>query len=183
VSSMTSRLFVVVLLMAATPFISQQAEAQDQASGYKIGVVDMQTLIADYPKRQRKYDELEQEVRQLQVDIDAMSTRIEQMEAQYEQQRDTMDEQQRLNLQNQITEAYAEYRSELERRQRSIDNKEDTVLSEILGDIENAIARVAQQENFHLILNTARGARGAVVVWSSPTIDITARVQQDLGTG
>lgn len=180
----TSRTLLVVVLAAATAVLAQPAATQQaQDAGYRIGVVDMQALIADYPKRQRAYNQLEEEVRQLQVEIDNMSAQIEAQKTNFEQRRDTMSEQERLAMANQIEEDFADYRRELERRQRLIDDKEDEVLSEILNDIHEAIGRVAQQDGFHLILNTSRGARGAVVVWSSPTIDITPRVQEVLGTG
>lgn len=148
------------------------APAPAAGGAYKIGVVDMQRLVVDYPKRQDAYKKLEVEVNEQQEGINQMSTNIEAAKKSYEDKKATMTEQERLDTKNKIEADYAQYRIELEKRQRMIDNREDSVMKEIMADIEQAIAQIAQTENYHLVLSN----RGAVL-YASPTIDITSKVK------
>ena len=169
---------VAVLTFGLCPEVSAQ---EDGDSGYKIGVVDMQAVLAKYEKRKQKYEELEQEVEQRQAGIDEMSEKIEAMKERYESEKDTMDPDELLALEKQIRDDYATYRSELDKQQRYIDNQEEMVLKEILKDVEAAINKLATEENYHLILNAKSGPRGSVL-YHSPTIDITSKVLSALNS-
>lgn len=157
----------------------KNAHAQEQNSQYRIAVVDMSVLMAEYNKRKEKYDELQKEVDSLQVEIDAMSARIEKAKEEYETSRSNMTDDERFDKRALIEADFAQYKSELDRKQRLIDTKEERVLVEVVGDIEKAIAKVAESEGYHLILNAAGGPR-ASVLYHSATIDITPRVLQVL---
>jgi Skp family chaperone for outer membrane proteins len=158
------------------------APASTQAStNYKIGVVDMQTILAEYNKRKAKYAELQKEVEALQKDIDDMSTRIETAKKSYEDGQGKMSDDDRFDLKTKIESDYATYRAELEKRQKLIDSKEERVLKEVLTDVEDAINKVAASENYHLILNAKSGPRGSVL-YHSPTIDITSKVLAQLNS-
>lgn len=150
--------------------------AQDvPAVPYKIGVVDLQMIMANYDKRKEKYAELQKEVDELQKGIDALSQKIETMKKDYEAKKDQMTDEQRSEMRTQIETEYTNYRAELEKRQRLIDSKEERVLKEIFSDIDNAIQTIADKEGYHLVLNAKSGPRGSVL-YSSPTIDITSKV-------
>ena len=69
----------------------------------------------------------------------------------------------------------ADYKSELEKRQHTIDTNEETVLKEVVEDITKVITQVAEKEGYHLVLNSSGGPRGSVI-YSSATIDITPTV-------
>jgi len=172
----------LILLTALGLSVFAGAAAAQESKGdkpapsqYKIGVVDLQQLLADYDKRKDKYDELQKEVDELQKDIDAMSGRITKAKQEYEEKRDTISEEERLEMKNKIEDDYAQYRIELDKRQRLIDNKEESVLKEVFKDIQAAISRVATAENYHLVLNAKGGPRGSVL-YHAPAIDITSKV-------
>jgi Skp family chaperone for outer membrane proteins len=164
----------VAACITGSTVLAQNAPAA--GGGYKIGVVDMQALIADYPKRQQRYDSLQQQVDALQGEIDKMLQGIEQQVKSLEASAATMTEEQRVAARNKIEQDRFNYRMELDKRQRMIDNQEEEVLKEVLGDINKAVSQIAASENFHLILNSRGGSRGSVV-WFSPTIDVTSRVE------
>jgi len=151
------------------------APAAPAGGAYKIGVVDMQRLIVDYPKRQDAYKKLQAQVDEQQKGIDTMSTNIDAAKKKYEESKATMTEQQKTDAKNKIESDFAAYRIELDKRQRMIDNQEETVMKEIMADIEQAIAQIAQAENYHLVLSNA-----GPVLYATPTIDITAKVQAKL---
>lgn len=169
-------MFILGMLASAAV---KPAQAQDQTTQYRIAVVDMSVLMAEYNKRKDKYEQLQAEVDKLQQEIDAMSKRIEKAKEEYEANRASMTDDERFDKRAQIESDFAQYRSELDRRQRLIDTQEERVLVEVVGDIEKAIAQVAESEGYHLILNAARGPR-ASVLYHSATIEITPRVLQVL---
>lgn len=139
----------------------------------------MSLLMSEYNKRKEKYNDLQKEVDRLQQEIDSMSKNIEKAKEDYEAKKDSMSDDERFDKRSQIESDFVQYRSELERRQRLIDTQEERVLKEVVTDIEGVIAKIAEKEGYHLILNAAKGTR-ASVVYNSPTIDITSRVLQDL---
>lgn len=173
--------FVIVVVVSGLTIGlgTQSAQAQDQNTQYRIAVVDMSVLMAEYNKRKDKYEELQKEVDSLQVEIDTMSKRIEQSKEEYEANRATMTDDERFDKRAKIESDFAQYKSELDRRQRLIDNQEERVLVEVVTDIEKAIAQVAESEGYHLILNATRGPR-ASVLYHSTTIEITPAVLQVL---
>jgi len=157
-----------------TSFLAQTATAQE-GGGYKIGVVDVQRVLADYNKRDSKYRQLEQEVERLQRDVDVISQRIEDNRSRLEQGRGTLSDDELFNLRQQIDRDVTEYRAELEKRQREIDRQEELVLREVIEDVDKAIATVAKQGNYHLILN-AKGSARSAVLYHDTTIEITSQV-------
>lgn len=169
--------------LAQTAAKTASAEAEKAgATQYKIGVVDMQFVVAEYDKRKQRYQELQAEVDRLQTEIDRMSTEIEKAKKDFEDRRATMSAEERLDLKNKIDADYVVYRSELERRQRLIDNQEEQVLIEVIKDVEAVLTQLAAEEHYHLILNGKAGPRGAVL-YHSPTIDITSKVLALLNKG
>lgn len=170
---------LAAMMLVAFPGGLQAQEAGGETKtaegGYKIAVVEMQTLLSEYDKRKEKYDALQEEVDERQKGIDELSAKIEAAKKRYEEEGDEMAEEERFELKNQIESDYATYRSELEKHQRYIDNQEERVLKEVLKDIHAAIAEVGEKENYHLILSTTSGPRGGVL-YHHPTIDITSKV-------
>ena len=153
------------------------AAAQDAAGGYKIGVVDMQKVMADYDKREAKYAELEAKVKELQAPIDALSDKITKMKDDYEAKakQEGADRVALAQEEGRIRSEHATYEAKLRESQIQIDELERAVLSSVLEDIRGALKAIGEQENYHLILNGGERS-GSAVVYHSTTIDLTAKV-------
>jgi outer membrane protein len=181
-----SRLVVLSLAVAAVAgamLAPPLAAAQDTAAGgYKIGIVDMQTVLADYQKRRESYSRLEAEVKSRQAEIDRLSNEIEAMKKDYEARRESMSESERSDLRKRIEDKYAEYRTKLDANQREIDRREEEVLKEVFKDVEAAIKSLAEREGYHLIMNGRSQPRGAVLYYST-TIDVTGSLLAALNAG
>jgi outer membrane protein len=163
-------LFAFTAALLLSPLMGSVAHAQE----YKIAVVDMPMVIKDYKKRESLYAALEKEVSTLQSEIEAMGKDIDAKKAKFEAEASKMEDDARFNLKQEIESQYVKYKSELERRQRLIDSKEEAVLKEVLADIKKAIQEIAAAEGYHLVLNS-NSSQGAVV-YSSETIDVTSKV-------
>lgn len=158
---------------------AQEAEPSSSTS-YKIGVVDMSSLLKNNAKRKKRYEELQVEVDKRQAELDVSLAALEAKRKQWQAERATMTEDASLLMKNEIEEESTSYGSELKKHQRYIDNMEERVLREVLRDIESAIKQIAAKENFHLVLNAksdpGRGFPYFSVLYHSPTIDITSKI-------
>jgi len=165
-----------VLCTLCMALIPGGVNAQDGANGqYKIAVADLKVLLRDYNKREKLYAELQEEVDKRQVEIDALSQKIEDAKKAFEASEDSMSEDERFTKKNQIETDYLLYQNKLKTHQNYIDNQEEKVLKEVVQDIQAAITKIGEQENYHLILNSAKGPQGSVL-YHSATIDITSKV-------
>lgn len=167
---------------APAPAAAPAAAPASGGTGYRIAVVDMGVLMQKYTKREQKYKELQTEVDKLQAEIDVKQKGIEEARKAYEANRDKMTDDQRSTTKLQIENDIATYKSELEKRQRLIDTNEEKVLKEVVGDIQKTIAQIAEQEGFHLVLNSGGGPR-ASVLYSNANIDITSKALDKLNSG
>ena len=180
---MLAGVFFSFSLMLGLSLISggNDAFAQDknatasQSGGYKIAVVDVAQLMAESKKRKQKYEELQKEVDRLQQELDALQKKIDAAKKTYDEKKSTMTDEERATMRTQIENDLVNYQVETKKRQNLIDNQEELVLKEVAADIQAAVARVSEQEGYHLVLNASGGLR-APVVYHSPTVDITSKV-------
>jgi len=167
-------MFAAALALA---MLSLPVSAQDAPGGYKIGVVDMQKVMAEYDKREAKYKELEVKVKELQAPIDALSAKITQMKADYDKRaaEANADRVALAQLEGQVRAEHATYEAKLRESQVQIDELERAVLTSVLDDIKAALKEIGEQQNYHLILNGREGS-GSAVVYHSTSIDLTSQL-------
>jgi Skp family chaperone for outer membrane proteins len=170
-------LLATIPCLLAAGLLSTPASAQD--SSYKIAVVDLNTVLKDYEKRQSKYKDLQDKVDALQSGIDKMSKEITAAKEDYEAKRASLSDEEAFKLETKIRNDYATYQSKLQNNQREIDGMEELVLKEVLKDIQTAIEKVADGGNYHLVLNNSKGPRGAVL-FAAAGIDITSQILAEL---
>ncbi len=173
-------LLVAALVLALMPRVATAQDA-DSGSGYKIGVVQMGVLLKDYNKRKEMYDDLEKTVAKLSAKPDEMQKTIEADKKKYEEEGATMSPEEREELKDRIEAAAREYRFELEKRQKEIDNEEEEVLKTVIEDITNAIAEIAVAKNYHIVLNATNDPRAGVVYYSE-SVNITPAVLAKLNS-
>jgi Skp family chaperone for outer membrane proteins len=167
-----SLLIVGTLLAALAAVYSAPALAQDGASGYKIGVVNMRQCLQEYNKREAKYKELEGEVTKRQNDIIVpLQNKVKALGEQY---KNATDSEERTRIEEQHNRTATELQSEMRIQQDKIDRLEEQTLEELINDVKSVVDAIAAAENYHLILDSG-GATGAVV-FSTKTIDITPQV-------
>lgn len=171
---------VAAVLFVGILVVPGQAQSDGSGDGqYKIAVADLKVLLKDYSKRKEMYDELQAEVDRRQKEIDALSEKIQKAKDAFEASADTMGDQERLEKETGIESDYIKYQGKMKEHQNYIDKQEEQVLRTVVADIQAAIERVGQQENYHLILNSAKGPQGSVL-YHSATIDITSKVLASL---
>ncbi|MCX8064487.1 MAG: OmpH family outer membrane protein [Candidatus Hydrogenedentes bacterium] len=181
----TVRVLFYVLVLACLCLNGYPQDSQKSGEGgvsYRIAVVDVDLLMREYNKRKEKYEELQKEVDAQQKELDNMMARIEADRKKLEDGKATMSDQEKLDLRMKIEQEAAAYRAELEKKQKTIDSKEERIIRECLDDIQNAISVIATTENYHLVFNAGKSLKSALI-YHSPTIDITSKVLATLNSG
>ena len=170
---------VGLLVGLAAPF----AWAQEGAGGgYKIGVVDRKQVFDSYEKQQREFAALETELQSAQSQIDALSERIEKARDEYQSNRDRWDDEERSRRQERLDSDILQYQADYKRLQTEIDAKYARLVQRIRGEIDEAVAQIGQEENYHLILEGDPKSSSGVLYFST-TIDITSKVIEALNSG
>lgn len=185
-----SAVFALALMLSVPAFAADKgkesapaAAAPAASSGsYKIGVVDVEQVVENYPKKQRLMGELEASVKADQKAIDDLTDKLTALQTALEGGKDKFSDAERNAKLGEIRELITKIKAERETKQGKIDQREAEIKSEVFGDVAKAIQQVSESENYHLVLNS-RGVPNGSVLYASPTIDITSKVQTQLGSG
>lgn len=178
--SVSVAFFLVAALSLAVPAVAQKDGAAQ--GGYKIGVVDIEKVIENYPKKLRLMEGLQKEVDAEQSKIDELTKQLNKLQDDFNAVRATLSDEQRNAKQAEIGTLVTKIKAETQQQQIQIDQKEANIRNEVFGDVETAIKTIAESEGYHLILN-ARALPNSSVLYASPTIDISGKVTTQLGTG
>jgi len=176
-------LFVLscILIPLKSVMAQEPAKSADTGTSYRIAVVDVELVMREYNKRKQKYEELQKEVDAQQKDLDNLMNRIEEDRKKLESGKATMSDEEKLDLKMKIEQEAASYRAELEKRQKTIDSKEERIIRECLDDIQNAINIIATSDNYHLVFNAGKSLKSSLL-YHSPTMDITSKVLTQLNS-
>ena len=166
---------------------SAQAGSEDKAEpavstpkssgGYKIGVFDRKKVLDGYNKVKNEYEGLQEEVERRQVDIDKLSDKIQAAKDKYQEEKESLSAGERAEREAEIQAEYRQYQAMLQTQQAEIDDKERLLMKRVFSEINEAVAKVGSQGNYHLILE---GNSRSGVVYYSTTLDVTGQVVDEL---
>jgi len=108
--------------------------------------------------------------------VESTATRMEQRRNQFQETQHTMTEAQRIAFRNEFEQEVSSQRYDFERKQRLLENRRESLMREVLREVEGLVARISQENNFDLVVNK----RSPAVVWANPGTDITAQVRAAL---
>lgn len=162
-------MLIVALLIASPVF------AQNGGGGYKIGVVDLENVFENYEKQKDRYSELVKERDKLQQPITELSDKITKDKERYEKESESMSEDARIALRDQIESDFAKYNAEVQRSQQEIDRREKRIVEELIKDIQQAVEVVGAQENYHLIFDGAKTNKNNLLYYDT-TMNMTPKV-------
>lgn len=175
-----------VLLATTAPTMAQKTEpvsqVQPPVGEFKVGIVDLQTVMDAYKKRQDEVAKLEQEFKVFQDKLDKMAEDLKQKKDQYEKDKDTLTEQEREASQTKMEADWLDLRSETQRIQADFEGRQLRLKKQLLKDMVAAIERIGIEENYHLILEADPESRTGVIFFS-PTLTITQKVIDRLNSG
>lgn len=140
----------------------------------KIGIIDLQQVIASSKAGKAAKAQFEGEFKQKQQIIESKRAQLERMKNEFIQNGPVMNEVTRKQKADQIEQldkelqrSRADFRDELQK-------KDFELLEKILKDLDGILQSIGKSEGYTLIIEKNEGG----VIFSSPTIDITQKVIQ-----
>lgn len=163
---MRTSLFILALALLIPAF----ANAQES----KIGIIDLQQVIAQSKAGKAAKAAFESEFKQKQQIIESKRAQLERMKNEFIQNGPVMNETTRKQKAEQIEQldkelqrSRADFRDELQKRDFEL-------LEKILKDLDGILQSIGKSEGYTLILEKTEGG----VIYASPTVDITQKVIQ-----
>lgn len=168
--------FVFALVFAA------KTDAFAQASGLKIGIVNLETIVTEMPAAKEADKMLKDLATQYQDSLISMKTSFEQKVQNYQKQKGMMtaeaqqQEEQKLQEEQMMLMQFQEQKFG---QQGELTVKRQQLLAPIMDDVQAAIDKVSKTEGLNLVFDKT----AAAVLYSEEKFDITFRVLDELKRG
>jgi len=164
------RLLAGILLLSAATGFSLNALAAE----LKIGVVDARAILDKAPQAEMARKRMDEEFAPRDQKLVEAQKSLRSLEQQLASEGDMMSESQRRILERDIIAKRRELRRSAEELREDINIRRNEELNKLQKEIIEAIASLAKEENFDIILNHT-----AAVYWSE-RVDLTEKVLQRL---
>jgi len=155
-----------------------------QSSNIKVGYVDSQVILNQYPPAVKAQSDLDALVQTWNKKIDSMSVALQQSYQAYQQQMETMTEEARAAQEQQIVQKqqYIEqYRqSKYNQQNGELYTKQEQFLGPIKEKVFDAIDKVAKEEGMNFVFDKAGDV---VLLYADQEFDITYKVLDKLKRG
>ena len=145
------------------------------AKGFKVGVVDPQTIIENTKAGKRALATLKEhaQVRQKLIASDEEELKSIQEEL---QNSDSLSDKEKQTKQGLFQRKLQEYQRRGQEFQTELGNKQQAMVKEFLGKIQVVIKAVADRHGFSLVIDKGSGATLKIVLYSRKGLDITNEV-------
>ena len=160
----------VVPIVAVALLISSHGFAQN---GFKLGVVDTQSVFENYKKAKEANDILKNAEDRLMSQLKGLQGDIETMEERLTKQRLFLDAPATESLEADIRLKRQELQHELKKGQEAIVEKQKELVEPILQEIEELLKEIGESEGYGLILE-----KRLVTLYVDPKYDLTERITQ-----
>jgi outer membrane protein len=148
------------------------------AKEFKIGFVDANRVMTQYQATAAATSEFNDFVDAYRDSATLLKRQIEQLQSETETQKLVLSEEARLRKQdelNALTESYNQFLQAVFGTGGKAEQKNDALMAPLLQKINDAIAKVAEQEGFQIILDLSEG-----VYYASSELDVTGMVVNEL---
>jgi outer membrane protein len=144
----------------------------------KIGFIDANRVMTEYQATAVATTEFDEYVNTYSDSAAVLKRQIEELKSENEAQKLVLSEEARLRKQDEInalTESYNQFLQNIFGKSGKIEQKNDALMAPLLQKINDAIAKIAEQEDFQIILELSEG-----VYYASSDLDVTDLVISEL---
>lgn len=167
----SSRLFW--LLSAGLLVLGLLFSAMAQAQGSKIGFVNTERILRDSIPAKAAQTKIEAEFKKREDDLQKLAANLRNLAQKFEKDAPVLSESDRNKRQRELANLDADIQRKRREFQEDFNRRRNEEFASIVEKANAAIKRIAEQENYDIILQDA--------VTVSPRIDITDKVIQALG--
>lgn len=144
----------------------------------KIGFVDANRVMTEYQATAAATTEFNEFVNEYRDSATVLKRRIEELQSETETQELLLSEEARLRKQDEInalTGSYNQFLQNIFGASGRVEQKNDALMAPLLQKINEAIAKIAEQEDFQIVLELSEG-----VYYASSDLDVTDLVINEL---
>ncbi len=139
----------------------------------KIGFVNVPKVLSEAPQAERAKKEMEREFSPRQKRLEASAKEIRSLEDQLRKDGPVMSASARKKLENNIIKKTREAKRTEEELREDLNIRRNDVLGKLQKQIFTAMASIAEEGNYDLLLTDG-------VVYASAAVDVTAQIQEKL---
>lgn len=178
------RVILFSLIIFMTAFFVEPAKAQTQNAALKIGYVDSEVILAQYPEAIKAKSDLDGLVAKWKKDVDSMTTELQKSYADYQKQAQTMKQDAVQKLQQSLAEKdqkIQQYRDQkFSQPNGEYFQRQDQVMKPVKEKIFKAIDEISKEEGMQFVFDKAGDV---VLLHADPQFDITYKVLDRLKRG
>lgn len=176
------RITLFALIIFSTTLFAQTA--QNQSTPLKIGYVDSEVILAQYPEAIKAKSDLDGFVAKWKKEVDSITTDLQKSYADYQKQSQTMKPEQLQKLQQSVIEKEQKLQQYKDQKFSQPNGeyfvRQDQLMKPVKGKIFKAIDEVSKEEAMQFVFDKA----GEVVLLrADPQFDITYKVLDRLKRG
>ncbi len=155
-----------------------------QTGSIKLGYVDSQTILAQFPEAIKAQGDLDALTNQWGAHIDTLTANLQKDYADYQKQAKTMPEDKQLAAQQKLLQQQQEIdnfkKEKFSQPNGEIYKKNEEIFGPVKAKVYKAIADVAKEEGMQFVFDKAGDA---VLLYGDPAYDITYKVLDKLKRG
>lgn len=155
----------IALTLTSTPVAAQE--------GVKIGFVNTERILRDSKPAQAAQDKLESEFKKRDDELDKMEQSLHDQAKKFDKDAPVLAESERIKRQRQLADLDSDLQRKRREFQEDFNRRRNEEFSNIVEKADEAIKKIAEDENYDLIIQDA--------VTVSPRVDITDQVMKALG--
>jgi Skp family chaperone for outer membrane proteins len=177
---MKSRLFTLAALVAAAcafSLVHVVATSAQSTAGVpnKIGIVDLQKVMDAYNKREAEVSKLEEEVERSRSEIERLRNAFQDEVEGFSEVRGTLSEEERFAREAKLDRKALNIETTIQLAESSLARQQRRLKKLLLDDIIEAVSAIADEENYHLILEADPETRTGVL-YHATALEITSDV-------
>lgn len=175
-----------VALMTLVNHSFAQNESAAPAAGaaaapgqYKIGIVELQTVMDAYKKQEAEVAKLKSETDKVDADLKAKVEAWQKKQKDFTDKRDTLDQNVARSTEESLHKEYVELQSQTRLAEEQLERRKNLLKRDLLQDIIKTVESIGVRENYHLIMESDPNTRTGVLYFASG-LNITQKVVEQL---
>ncbi|WP_413289801.1 OmpH family outer membrane protein [Bdellovibrio sp. HCB337] len=139
-----------VLIVFVTSWVMAAAVAHAES---RIGVVNMEKILANLPKMKKVKAELEEDFNKKKKELEKSENDLQVLEKEIEKKKAVLSEEALKQKQQEFQGQVVQFREKVTKSQMEMQKKQNEKMVPILEEVKKAIAKVAAERGFTLVLN------------------------------
>jgi outer membrane protein len=150
------------------------AQAGSPPTGFKIGYINSQKIIAEAPGRAEAEAQIQKEMDAYRSEVQRMGDSLQAMVAAYDKAEPTLSPAAKQGRQKEIQNKQSEYQRRVQELEQKAQQRQAELVGPIMQQINKIIEQVRQEEGYAMIFDA--GNQAGVVVAADSNLDITDKV-------